>query len=192
MTPIETATDADVEPVAGTLAAAFAAYPWTTWTVAADDHARRVRDLQALYLRGVGLPQGRVHVTPARDGAAVWLPPDVAPPADEGFGAALVAAHGDRWDAALAAEGVLDPVRPDAPHWTLATLGVHPESAGRGLGTALLRAGLEALDAAGEPAWLETSDPRNVRLYERVGFATTFVVELPDGGPTVWGMRRPA
>lgn len=191
MPQVETATDDDVESVAATLAAAFAAYPWTAWTVAADDHVRRVRDLQALYLRGVGLPQGRVHVTTDRDGAAVWLPPTLRPPEDEAFGAAVAAAHGDRLPAAVAAEQALAPHRPEAPHWTLATLGVRPEAGGRGLGTALVRVGLDALDAAGDAAWLETSDPRNVRLYERLGFATAFQVDLPDGGPRVWGMRRP-
>jgi hypothetical protein len=39
---------------------------------------------------------------------------------------------------------------------------------------------------------LETSSEPNVRFYQRLGFAVTGQVQVPDGGPRVWAMRRPA
>lgn len=77
--------------------------------------------------------------------------------------------------------------------WYLSALGVAPARQGEGIGSALLLAGLERVDADGSAAYLETGLQRNVPLYERHGF----VVEdpaaplLPDG-PTQWLMQRPA
>lgn len=80
---------------------------------------------------------------------------------------------------------------PDEPHWYLAVLGVRPELAGRGLGGALLAAGLGRVDAERMPAYLESSNARNVPLYERHGFEVTADHRLPDG-PVLTYMWRPA
>ena len=68
---------------------------------------------------------------------------------------------------------------------------MRPEHQGKGLGTALLRPGLEHADALRLPAYLESSNERNVPLYERHGFAVIAEHVLPDG-PTLWLMWRPA
>ena len=62
---------------------------------------------------------------------------------------------------------------------------------GSGIGSALLRHRLAALDArADEPAYLESSHERNLPLYERYGFDVVRRIDGPDGGPPVWGMLR--
>ena len=74
--------------------------------------------------------------------------------------------------------------------WYLAYLATDPAAQGRGVGRALLTAMLDRCDAAGQAAWLETTDPVNPPLYERFGFAT---VARLDGGallPGFWVMRR--
>lgn len=38
---------------------------------------------------------------------------------------------------------------------------------------------------------LETSDERNVRLYQRLGFGIDATTDIPDG-PVVFSMSRPA
>lgn len=62
---------------------------------------------------------------------------------------------------------------------------------GGGLGSAVLADALAlvAKRAAGAAVSLETSDPRNVRLYERHGFAVTAHTAVPDG-PDVFSMLR--
>ncbi|MGI8574173.1 MAG: GNAT family N-acetyltransferase [Egibacteraceae bacterium] len=76
--------------------------------------------------------------------------------------------------------------------WYLQVLAVEPARVGQGIGSRLLRHGLQRADTDSEPAYLETSRIENVRLYERHGF----VIEdaharlLPDG-PTHWLMSRP-
>ena len=47
-------------------------------------------------------------------------------------------------------------------------------------------------DQAGYPAYLESSNIRNNPLYERFGFEVTAEVTLPEDGPTMWLMERPA
>jgi len=183
----------DVGRAADTLAAAFADYPFTRHTISADDHATRLREFQRLFLAEVGVPHGRVWVTGGLDAVAVWTTPDSggAQAVMERLLPALVELAGDRAPAYAGAEEEMDRHRPTEPVWFLGTVGVHPDSRGRGLGRAVIAAGLREADAAGVPAFLETSAPRNVGLYESLGFGVTAEYDLPDGGPRTWSMLRP-
>ncbi|KAB2811577.1 GNAT family N-acetyltransferase [Pimelobacter simplex] len=185
--PIRRAGENDLAAAADTLAAAFADYAWTRWSVPADDHAARLRELQALYLRHA-LAHGVVLVSDDVRAVAALLPAG-APAPGSAVQERVAALHGDRLPALLAAEL---PPRP-AGAWDLATLGVHPDARGRGLGSTVVATALGHV-AADDPAAvvaLETSDERNVRLYERHGFATTARTQVPDG-PLVVSMVRAA
>ena len=78
---------------------------------------------------------------------------------------------------------------PEEPHWLLGHVGVQPDQQGRGIGGALVRMGLEWSGRDGVPAFLETSKPRNVPLYEHLGFRVEAAADAPRGGPHVWFMR---
>ncbi len=80
---------------------------------------------------------------------------------------------------------------PEQRHWYLGIIATEPSRQGRGLGAAVLAASLEAVDADGAPAYLESSNPRNVSLYERHGFEVTGRIDLP-GGPPLLPMWRDA
>ena len=56
------------------------------------------------------------------------------------------------------------------PHWYLGYLGTRRGRQGQGLGTQLLREVLAGADTDGVPAYLESSNERNLPLYERNGF----------------------
>nr|WP_249404912.1 GNAT family N-acetyltransferase [Plantibacter sp. CFBP 8798] len=60
--------------------------------------------------------------------------------------------------------------RPAEPHWYLAQIGVGDGARGAGVGGALLESRLRAIDAAGLPVYLESSNERNRALYRRSGF----------------------
>jgi Acetyltransferase (GNAT) domain len=66
-----------------------------------------------------------------------------------------------------------------------------PSSQRRGLGTALLEQSLQVVDNIGLPAYLDSTNPRNVSLYQRHGFATTGPIELPDGPVLIKMWRGP-
>lgn len=75
---------------------------------------------------------------------------------------------------------------PDARHWYLGVLATDPEHAGRGFGRSVMRVGLDRATADGLPAYLETTNPRNVGLYESVGWKVESRFEHPL---PVWVMR---
>jgi GNAT superfamily N-acetyltransferase len=82
---------------------------------------------------------------------------------------------------------------PHTPHWYLAFVGTRPEGRGGGLASTLIAAVTDRCDAEGVPAYLESSDPMNVPLYERHGFGVTGEVAIADGPtiPLMWRDPRP-
>jgi len=88
-------------------------------------------------------------------------------------------------------EGEIKSRWPKEPHWYLSILSISPESQGRGHGSALMKPGLERVDASGAPAYLETQRERNVGFYERFGFELVEKLMI-DGELPVWLMYRPA
>jgi len=79
---------------------------------------------------------------------------------------------------------------PEHRHWYLSELGVRPQSQGRGLGSQLMFEILELCDRKRVPAYLESSTERSKALYERHGFETSKVINMPRGGPPLWLMWR--
>jgi ribosomal protein S18 acetylase RimI-like enzyme len=77
------------------------------------------------------------------------------------------------------------------PHLYLDTLGVHRDSAGRGVGQTLLKASLARLrEEAAEPCFLLTHQRHNQSLYRRHGFETVGECKVPDSPITFFGMRQ--
>ncbi|MCV7224593.1 GNAT family N-acetyltransferase [Mycolicibacterium komossense] len=191
---IRRATSGDSGEAAQTLGLAFADYPFTRHTVDSRDHRDRVRSLQRLFLTEIGLRCGNVWVSDDLAAVAVWTTPSSVG-LDAAFGAIadqVVDLYGDRAEIAARADAATACLRPTDPVWFLATVGVAPASQGRGLGRAVLEPGLQAAKDEGCAAYLETSSPSNVAFYQRLGFAVTGSVSLPDDGPTVWAMLRAA
>jgi GNAT superfamily N-acetyltransferase len=198
LTTARRATAEDLPRLSATLALAFVGYPWTDWTVAADDRLRRLTGLFARDLRTLGLEFGKIWV--AGDGAAVavWMPPvlaggetggprgDADPPTDLERETLI----GGRLPQAREAEIMVEARCPRAPHWHLAALGVRPVRQGEGLGSLVLGPMLERCGEGGIPAYTETSARRNIGFYHRHGFGVVGELKVPDGGPLVWLMRR--
>ncbi|MET2717769.1 GNAT family N-acetyltransferase [Streptomyces harbinensis] len=184
-------TDADVATAVDTLARAFADYPFTRHVIAADGHRDRIRRFQELCLTRIGREYGRVWVAEEGRAVAVWAVPGQDPtPAFAALAPVFAELSGDRAAAYASAEAALAPHRPQEPGWFLDTVATAPEAQGRGLGRAALLPGLQEAGAAGLPAFLETSDERNLRFYERLGFRVTADVPLPDEGPRTWCLRK--
>lgn len=132
----------------------------------------------------------------ADGGAIVWTPPNPEPWPDDRSGRFLAALATTASPADLARLGALNEVmerhHPTEPHWYLSAVAVEPSRRGEGIGTRLLDATIGLADADGLPAYLESSNPRNVPLYERFGFRTTATIDLPGGGPPLVLMWRDA
>jgi GNAT superfamily N-acetyltransferase len=195
---VRKASAGDAPRLADALARAFHDDPgWSHLLPDASDRTERLRLFFQTELLGVLLPKELVWTTDEAVGAAVWMPPDgwrVPVTATLRGVAPMVRVFGRRLPLALRSRLRMEgrhPRRP--PHWYLVIMGVVPEWQGRGLGTALMLPGLQALDAEGMPAYLESSTPRSRALYERHGFAVRGEFNLPSSGPPLWQMwREPA
>jgi ribosomal protein S18 acetylase RimI-like enzyme len=196
---IERGTLSDADAIATALADAFTNYPFTDWMVPADNREGRLRGLFSLTVGRVGIPYGDTFVARCAAqgqgleivGAVVGIPPNGAP--DEvwaSMASAEEALLAHLAEASAQADQATRRLRPTEPHYTIATIGVVSHHRRRGLAEALLEPVLATADEQALPTYLETSSASNVRLYERVGFTVLDVVELPDGGPTVWAMSR--
>jgi ribosomal protein S18 acetylase RimI-like enzyme len=126
--------------------------------------------------------------------AAVWLPPpgrwQLSRPQRLRLLPPLVRFLGLRTASVLGGLERMEARHPqDPPHWYLVILGTEQAAQGRGLGSALLDQVLARIDADGMPAYLESSNERNLALYGRHGFEVTSEVAIP-GGPRIWPMWR--
>jgi Acetyltransferases len=89
--------------------------------------------------------------------------------------------------------GGIDPYHHrDVPpaHWYVMVVGVAPEKQGKGIGRALLQPIIKRADTAGQPCYLETAQPANVGLYERLGFRRVVDMVEPQSGLRLWTFRR--
>ena len=76
------------------------------------------------------------------------------------------------------------------PHWYLGYLGTRSDRQGQGLGTQMLREVLTGADTDGLAAYLESSNERNLPMYERNGFRVVGELQALGHGPTIWRMWR--
>ncbi|CED92690.1 GNAT family N-acetyltransferase [Actinomyces succiniciruminis] len=98
---------------------------------------------------------------------------------------------GGAWELVLLDAAQCEAAQPPQPYWYLYMLAVAPGARGSGVGTALLRHGLERVDADGVAAHLESTTPASRRLYERLGFSLAATLDAPPL-PVYWALTRPA
>ena len=124
-------------------------------------------------------------------GAALWLPPGVHPD-DEALKKVFrdTAKH-EHLDDLLATFEKMDEWNPDEPHWYLPLVGVEPNAQGRGLGGALMRHAVARCDQEDAVAYLESSNPRNISLYERHGFEVMGEIQVGLAPPVTPMLRQP-
>jgi len=187
---------ADLSATVATLARAFDQDPVMMW-IFPDERMRRRRlpSFFASSLRGIPRAGGaEVAVLGGRVlGAAVWLAPGAwRPPLWRQVVAlpGVALRLGSRLPAASTTYGALLRVHPERPHWYLSGIGTDPPMQGTGVGSNLLRSRLVRCDADRLPAYLESSNERNVPFYERHGFKVIGELSIPGGGPTLWLMWR--
>ncbi|GAB2745360.1 GNAT family N-acetyltransferase [Streptomyces bullii] len=192
MTKIPTAATIDDAPlISRTLARAFDDDPMMRWLFTGD--ASREAGL-GRYFTTVFTRQYVHHGVCERTDAAAafWVPPEAQAKAvpDAETIQELQNILGDRAPLFRDAVETAAQHTPQEPHWYLAVIGVDPAAQGQGHGAALLRSGLDKADAAGLPAYLESSKPSNLPFYEHFGFTVRGELRLPENGPVLWAMWR--
>jgi GNAT superfamily N-acetyltransferase len=191
--PTRHAQAAQLPTLARSLADAFDRDPLMTFLFPDDGRGATLEAFFAICLKA-GLRRGHTYALDELTGAAIWAPPDVGAldrPAGEGLRALVREQYGQegvrRFEAFAAATTQHHPH--SEPHFYLFIAGVASAAQGRGGGARLLAPALAICDRDGTPAYLESTNARNVPFYERLGFQV--VSEIPvDGGPVARGMWR--
>ena len=181
------ATTDDTDAVVRILALGFATDPvWGLWAL--PDTADRARVMERYWRPFVvaAMEYGGVFVAPQLEAVSIWVPPGVPEMDDaneEVFLAVVDEIFGDR--AALlfgAFEAFSENREPIPPHWYLSLLATDPDHRGSGLGMRLVTDVLaDVVDAAGLPAYLESTNDANLARYAAAGFERHGAFSVPDG-----------
>lgn len=138
---------------------------------------------------GSAFDAGTASLANDLSGAALWLPPGFYP--DETAIDSIVAETvrpSIQADLASLFEQMATN-HPDRPHWYLPMIACDTFRQGRGTGTTLMEYALERCDEEGLPAYLESSNPRNISLYARCGFKVVGQIQAGNS-PVMFPMIR--
>jgi GNAT superfamily N-acetyltransferase len=187
--------DDDVVPLAAALARAFDDDPVTQWVYAGERRRPKWAGRFFRWQLERLAPQDASWTTATRDGAALWALPDRW--REDGRETLTLLRQTlpgvlPRLPRVLRGLGQVEARHPEQRHLYLAVLGVDPPRQGTGVGSRLIRPGLELCDREGLPAYLETGRERNLAFYARHGFRVLDELQLPKGPPVWFLWREPA
>lgn len=184
----------DPRTAGGVLGRAFLEDPVFGWLVQGADRESRLSKAFTTFAGTVArTPGGRALVTQERTAAALWLPPGAWRSGVGDFlrtAVPLTAALRGGVVRGLRLQAVVERHHPAEPHWYLEALGAVPGARGTGVGGRVVQPVLDVCDDARLPAYLESSNPRNVSFYERLGFVRGEQLPVPPGCPPLLPMTR--
>ena len=138
---------------------------------------------------GAAFDHGSADLVDGYLAAALWLPPGIHP--DEEAMGKLIRSTVPEVDQenVFALFEQMDRYHPAEPHWYLPMIGVDPAHQGKGFGSALLQHGLTQCDREDKLAYLESTTPSSVRLYQRHGFELLGTIQV-GSSPQLFPMVR--
>jgi ribosomal protein S18 acetylase RimI-like enzyme len=179
----------DEGPAIETIVLAFDADPVARWTWPQSHQYLAGMPRLVRALAGKAFTQGGAYCTEAYTGAALWLPPGAYPDEDmlaDVMQSTVSPSH--RAEVAATFEQMAQ-YHPNEPHWYLPLIGVDPAYQGEGHGDALMAHALARCDRDRVPAYLESTNPRNMSLYLRHGFKPVGTIQA-GSSPTLIPMLR--
>jgi ribosomal protein S18 acetylase RimI-like enzyme len=188
---IKTATVADESALIAVIALAFTTDPAARWTW--PDPRQYLSHFPSVVkaFGGNAFAHQSAYYVEGYAGAALWLPPGVPP--DEDALSALLKGTGAA-EVQKDLESVFEQMgsyHPKEPHWYLPLIGVDPSRQGKGYGAALMKHALIPCDRDHTLAYLESSNPKNIPLYERHGFEVLGTIQVGTSPPIFPMLRKP-
>jgi ribosomal protein S18 acetylase RimI-like enzyme len=188
---IKTATTRDEAPAIAVVVLAFSADPAARWTW--PDPQQYLAHFPGFVriLGGKAFAHGRAYCVDGYAGAALWLPPEVRP--DEDALTTLLQRTGSApaQKDLFAVFEQMERYHPREPHWYLPFIGTDPSQQGKGYGAALMKHALIPCDRDHTLAYLESSNPKNIPLYERHGFELLGTIQVGASPPIFPMLRKP-
>jgi ribosomal protein S18 acetylase RimI-like enzyme len=188
---VRTARSGDEGRVIDTIVLAFSTDPAARWMYPQPERYLGYFPEFVQAFGGRAFDYGTAHLTQDDLGAAMWLPPGVHPD-DEAVTDLIQRTVPERDQEALFAMfDQMERYHPDEPHWHLPLIGVDPTQQRKGYGSALLEHLLWLCDEDSTPAYLESSNPVNIPLYQRHGFEVLGTIQVGTSPPITPMLRRP-
>ena len=187
---IRAASERDRQAVIDVITLAFSTDPMARWAYPDSQTYLAIWPEMIEAFGGRAFAHGTVHLVDGGGAAAMWLPPGVQPDSERLEALTQQHAPAERQADMGQVFEQMGKFHPEEPCWYLPLIGVDPTAQGRGYGSALLRYALAQIDRAGAPAYLESSNPRNVPLYERCGFEVLGRVQAGSSPAVVPMLRR--
>lgn len=187
---VRTMTSVDEDSAIQTIVLAFAADPMARWTWPRANQYLAAMPRMVRAFASNAFSSASAYCTDDFAATALWLPPGVHSD-EEGLGAVIEST------VAPALRPETDPIfeqmatyHPTEPHWYLPLIGADPAHQGEGHGDALMTHALARCDNDHAPAYLESSNPRNIPFYRRHGFEPLGEIQV-GSSPTLVPMLRP-
>ncbi len=188
---IKIANTSDEAPVIDVVVLAFSADPTARWLYP-DPHQYLTHFPP--FVRAFGgkaFVQGSAYYVDGYAGAALWLPPEVHFNEEELISLLQrTVAQREQADAFAVFEQ-MGHFHPSEPHWYLPLIGVDPTQQGKGYGSALMQHALLPCDRDHTLAYLESSNPANIPLYQRHGFTLLSTIQVGASPPIFPMLRQP-
>lgn len=164
------ASKQDKERLLATILLGFSADPFVRWFwPEASDYLNYTMPAFDAF-GGACVETGSAYVTENFEGGALWFPPGHGPDKEKFVECLEATANKSVLEDGFRVLESMDEYHPDEPSWYLPLIAVDPAYQGVGFGTALMKHALKRCDKEGLPSYLESTNPRNISLYERYGF----------------------
>jgi ribosomal protein S18 acetylase RimI-like enzyme len=186
---VKAAAISDISGIIDVLVRAFSKDPVARW-VWPDPQQHLIHSASfARAFGGRAFEHGTAYYIDGYLGAALWLPPNVQPD-EEAMVAILQNTVSEQIQKdVFAVFEQMGRYHPNEPHWYLPIIGVDPTQQGRGFGSALMQYALTQCDREAKLAYLESSNPKNIPLYERHGFELLGTIQVGTS-PSIFPMLR--
>jgi ribosomal protein S18 acetylase RimI-like enzyme len=188
---VRPAAEGDQQAVIDVITLAFSSDPMARWAFPGPATYLAVMPDLARAFGGNGFAHGTADLVEGGLAAAMWLPPGVDPDSDRLMALSEKHVPPDRLPDMMQVFEQMGTFHPSEPCWYLPLIGVDPACQGRGYGSALLRYATERCDRDGVAAYLESSNPRNIPLYQRHGFESIGSIQVGTSPTLVPMLRRP-
>ncbi len=188
---VRSAESTELDRVVQTITLGFVGDPVARWMWPEPKAFLEAMPKLTVAFGGRGLDHRSIYLTEGCKAAAMWLPPKIEP--DEGALESVIAEHiaPERMEEIATFFGKMDEFHPEQPCWYLPLIAADPAFTGQGLGGALMKHALRRCDDDGVVAYLESSNPRNISLYERHGFEIMGTIQV-GSSPVMTPMLRQA
>ena len=171
---------------------AFSADPFMRWVFpTVSEYLTNFPAMLDIYCAEQSLRQGSTQITENLGGAAIWLSPNTEYDDTSGLRWIEKNVNSRRKEEFLQVLSAMDEYHPhgEQPCWYLPFIGVDTVFQGQGLGAVLMSHMNEVFDSSQATAYLESSNPKNISLYQRAGFEIMGEIQI-GSCPTITPMIR--